>query len=122
MTLEEYRFPHLYQLRKDGDRYADIELLRHFSLSRGLDAATDVSRMSPGHTFTLYGHHRQDLNGRWWVARVTHRGEQPQVLEHEAPDRGMTYAASVRAIPNATRFVPPRSIARIASSAARRPS
>jgi len=106
MTLEEYRFPHLYQLRKDGDRYADIELLRHFSLSRWLDAATDVSRMAPGHTFTLYGHHRQDLNGCWWVARVAHRGEQPQVLEHEAPDRGMTYAASVRAIPDATRFVP----------------
>jgi type VI secretion system secreted protein VgrG len=106
MTLEQYRFPHLYQLRKDGDRYAGIELLRHFSLSRWIDAATDVSRMTPGHAFELRGHHRPDLNGRWWIVRVEHRGEQPQVLEHEAPDRGMTYAASVQAIPHATRFVP----------------
>jgi type VI secretion system secreted protein VgrG len=106
MTLEQYRFPHLYQLRKDGDRYAGIELLRLFSMNRWIDAATDVSRMVPGHTFQLRGHHRPDLNGTWWVVRVEHRGEQPQVLEHEAPDRGMTYAASGQAIPNATRFVP----------------
>lgn len=106
MTLEQYHFPHLYQLQKDGNRYAGIELLRHFSLSHLIEATTDVSRMTPGHTFELYEHPRRDLNIRWWVARVTHRGEQPQVLEHEAPDRGMTYLASLLAIPDTTRFVP----------------
>ena len=106
MTLERYRHPHLYRLRKEGDRYAGIEMLRHFSLSRWIDVRTDASRMLPGHAFELFGHRRPELNVRWWVVRVEHRGEQPQVLEHEAPDRGMTYAAKVMAIPNATRFVP----------------
>ena len=106
MTLERYQHPHLYQLRKDGNRYSDIELQRHISQSRWIDVRTDASRMLPGHAFELFGHRRQELNTRWWVVRVEHRGEQPQVLEHEAPDRGMTYAANVRAIPFTTRFVP----------------
>jgi type VI secretion system secreted protein VgrG len=106
MTLEQYRYPHLYQLRKTGTRYAGIELLRQQSLSLRIDARTDVSRMAPGFTFTMHGHHHPDLNARWWIVRVEQRGEQPQVLEHEAPDRGMTYTAKAMAIPNATRFVP----------------
>jgi type VI secretion system secreted protein VgrG len=106
MNLEQYHSPHLYQLRKDGNRYADLELLRHQSLSWRIDAQTNVSRMVPGFTFELHGHQRRDLNARWWVVRVEQRGEQPQALEHEAPDRGMTYAAKVLAIPNTTRFVP----------------
>ena len=105
-NLELYRYPHLYQLRQDGTRYAGLELLRHQSLCRRIDVQTDDSRMLPGFTFELYEHHRQDLNARWWVVRVEQSGEQPQVLEHEAPDRGMSYAARFMAIPDATRFVP----------------
>jgi type VI secretion system secreted protein VgrG len=93
MTLEQYRYPHLYQLQKEGDRYANIELLRHFSLSRLGRGANRRLAHDPGFTFELHEHHRQELNAKWWVVRVEHRGEQPQVLEHEAPDRGMTYAA-----------------------------
>ncbi|MBE1426003.1 type VI secretion system secreted protein VgrG [Desulfomicrobium macestii] len=106
MMLEQYRYPHLYRQQKEGKRYADIEMLRHMSQSRRIDARTDVSRMIPGFTFELHGHARPDMNSRWWLVRVEHRGEQPQVLEHEAPDRGMTYAAHVQAILNTTRFVP----------------
>jgi type VI secretion system secreted protein VgrG len=106
MTLEEYRYPHLYQLQKEGRHYADIEMLRHLSQSRRIKATTDVSRMVPGFTFELDDHHRQEMNARWWVVRVEHGGEQPQVLEHEAPDRGMTYSARIVAIPDTTRFVP----------------
>jgi type VI secretion system secreted protein VgrG len=106
MNLEQYRYPHLYQLRKDGQRYVDLELMRTFSMSAWVDATTDVSRMTPGYEFELFGHRRPDYNAPWWVVRVEHRGEQPQVLEHEAPDRGMAYAADVRAIPNTTRFIP----------------
>jgi type VI secretion system secreted protein VgrG len=107
MTLERYGYPHLYQLQKDGKRYAGIEMLRHMSMSRYMEAGTDVSRMVPGFTFELFGHDRAELNARWWLVRVEQQGEQPQVLEHEAPDRGMTYAATVLAIPDTTRFVPP---------------
>jgi type VI secretion system secreted protein VgrG len=106
MNLERYRYPHLYQLRKDGQRYVDLELQRTFSMSAWVDVTTDVSRMLPGYEFELFGHRRDDYNAKWWAVRVEHRGEQPQVLEHEAPDRGMMYAAKVRAIPGSTRFIP----------------
>ena len=106
MNLEQYRYPHLYQLQKDGKRYVNLELLRNFSMSAWVDVTTDVSRMTPGYVFELFGHRREDYNAKWWVVRVEHRGEQPQVLEHEAPDRGMMYGANVRAIPNTTRFIP----------------
>ncbi len=106
MTLEQYHYPHLYQLKKEGNRYAGIELLRHFSLSRRVEGTADVSRLVPGHTFELHEHPRPELNATWWAVRVTHRGEQPQVLEHEAPDRGMTYESGFLAIPESTRFVP----------------
>jgi type VI secretion system secreted protein VgrG len=75
-------------------------------MSAWVDVTTDASRMTPGYVFELFGHRRQDYNAKWWAVRVEHRGEQPQVLEHEAPDRGMMYAAKVRAIPNTTRFIP----------------
>ena len=106
MTLERYRYPHLYQLQGEGRRYARLELLRQLSLGLWIEAETDVSRMNPGFVFEMFGHQRPELNARWWVVRVEHRGEQPQVLEHEAPDRGMSYGARLLAIPDSTRFVP----------------
>ena len=93
-------------MQKDGRRYVDLELMRNFSMSVWVDVTTDVSRMTPGYVFELFEHRREDYNAKWWVVRVEHRGEQPQVLEHEAPDRGMMYGANVRAIPNTIRFIP----------------
>jgi type VI secretion system secreted protein VgrG len=47
------------------------------------------------------------VNDGWWVTAVEHTGEQPGVLEHEAPDdRGLEYNARFTAIPHKTRFVP----------------
>jgi len=106
MNLEQYRFPHLYQLRQDGQRYADLQLLRQLSLHQWIDIRSDVSRFAPGYTFSMHEHPRQEVNTAWCILRVEHHGEQPQVLEHEAPDRGMIYVARVQAIPEATRFVP----------------
>jgi type VI secretion system secreted protein VgrG len=47
------------------------------------------------------------LNRVWLISEVSHRGDQPGVLEHESPsDRGMRYNAAFSAIPSETRFVP----------------
>ncbi len=46
-------------------------------------------------------------NRAWWVVKVLHKGEQPQVLRHEAPsERGFHYNASFEAIPDDIRFIP----------------
>jgi type VI secretion system secreted protein VgrG len=106
MRMETYRFPHLYQLRDPGRRYAQIQLLRQLTFSTRIEGESDVSRFTPGFTFGVKYHQRRDVNARWWVTAVEHKGEQPGVLEHEAPDRGLQYNAHFEAIPEMTRFVP----------------
>lgn len=106
MRAETYRSPHLYQTREEGARHAALQLRRQLTFQTCLEAEADVSRFLPGFTFTLFGHERAELNAGWWIAGVAHQGEQPQVLEHEAPDRGMRYASTVTAIPDTVRYVP----------------
>ena len=107
MNLEQYRYPHLYQLRAEGTRYAKLQLLRQLNFSRWIELDSDVSRFLPSYTFTVSSHNRNDINATWWTYSVQHRGEQPGVLEHEAPGgRGLQYHSFVAAIPEMTRYVP----------------
>ena len=103
---ETYRYPVFCTSAKEVRRYAGIQLARQLSLQTSIEAQSDVARFLPGHTFALHGHDREDINAKWWVVSVSCRGEQPQVLGREAPDRGMAYAAGLTAIPETTRFVP----------------
>lgn len=106
-TVQEvYRYPHIYQLQTPGLQYAELQLLRQLTFSKWIEGEADVSRLTPGHLFALSGHGRADVNAKWMLFRVEHYGEQPQVLEHEAPDRGMQYRSKFKAIPETTRFVP----------------
>ena len=106
MRAETYRSPHLYQTREEGARHAALQLRRQLTFQTCLEAEADVSRFLPGFTFVLFGHERAELNAGWWIVGVAHRGEQPQALGREAPDRGMTYASRLTAIPETARFVP----------------
>ncbi len=107
MLLEQYRFPHLYQLRDPGARYVNLQLLRQLTFRRWIEAESDVARFLPSYTFSIHDHPRADVNADWWVTAVRHEGEQPGVLEHEAPDdRGLRYQSTVTAIPDMTRFIP----------------
>ena len=106
VRAETYAYPHIFQTAAEAQRYTGIQLLRQLTFQTWLEAESDVSRFLPGFTFTLYGHESARCNGVWWITGVTHRGEQPQVLEHEAPDRGMSYAATLLAIPEKARYVP----------------
>ena len=106
MDAEIYAYPHIHQTDSEAGRYADIQLLRQLAFQTWLEAESDVSRFLPGFTFSLHGHDLERLNAGWWITGVTHHGEQPQVLEHEAPDRGMLYASAITAIPEDVRYIP----------------
>jgi type VI secretion system secreted protein VgrG len=107
MLLEQYQFPHLYQLQKTGNRYAELQLLRQLTFSSSISLESDVSRFLPTFTFEIYDHPRPETNARWWTISVHHKGEQPGVLQHEAPaERGLYYQSKVTAIPHMTRFIP----------------
>ncbi|UQZ87810.1 type VI secretion system tip protein VgrG [Deltaproteobacteria bacterium Smac51] len=106
LKLETYQYPHLYELKEPGERYSRIQLARQLTFSKVAEGAGDVTRLLPGFSFKVYGHPRPEANGLWWLTEVRHYGEQPQVLEHEAPERGFTYGNSFTAIPFETRFIP----------------
>ncbi|SHN72424.1 type VI secretion system Vgr family protein [Desulfovibrio litoralis] len=107
MELETYQFPHLYQTRTEGDRYVKLQLLRQLTFRQWIECEADISRFLPGFTFTLFSHPRGDVNRKWWVVSVHHKGEQPGVLEGESPEgRGLWYQSSITAIPDDVCFVP----------------
>ena len=107
MLLEQYQYPHQYDLVKPGERYAKLHLLRQLTFGRKIVCASDVARFLPGYTFMINSHKRDDVNTGWWVTKVHHEGEQPGVLEHEAPEYAVrSYKSTVTAIPEMTRYVP----------------
>ena len=107
MLLEQYAYPHLYQLRQPGERYVKLRMLRQLTFRQWIECSSDVARFLPSYTFSMHDHPREALNAGWWVVSVRHEGQQPGVLEHEAPDgRGLHYASRVTAIPEMTRFIP----------------
>ncbi|MDR0323329.1 MAG: type VI secretion system tip protein VgrG, partial [Treponema sp.] len=106
MELEIYRYPHLYQLKKPGETYAEIQAKRQVVRNKWIECQSDASRFLPSYVFSIHDHPKKDINDKWWVVSVSHSGDQPGVLEHEAPDRGLSYQSSVVAIPEKTRFIP----------------
>ena len=82
-------------------------MLRQLTFRQWIECSSDVARFLPSYTFSMHDHPREALNAGWWVVSVRHEGQQPGVLEHEAPDgRGLRYASRVTAIPEMTRFIP----------------
>lgn len=107
MLLEQYNYPHLYQLQTPGARYAELQLLRQLTFREWIEIESDASRFLPGYSFSIDGHPREDVNSDWQVVSVHHEGKQPGAVEHEGPDeRGLYYKSSVTAIPKMTRFIP----------------
>jgi type VI secretion system secreted protein VgrG len=115
MKLEQYRYPHLHTTPEKsgqepgtwGSRYADVQLLRQTTFARWVEGETDAAGLLPSYVFMAQQHPNPLANAQWWVVRTEHHGEQPGVLQHEAPSgRGLDYRAQFMAIPAETRFVP----------------
>ena len=107
MWLEQYKYPHIYQSRKQGNHYAEIHLQRQLCRQSLINLQSNAVRFLPGFTFGIHGHPRNTVNSGWWVISVRQEGKQPGVLEHEAPnERGAEYSATVTALPELVRFIP----------------
>ena len=106
--LEEYKYPHLYELvRPEGDRYVRLELLRHLVFREWIDVKAKISRFVPSYVYSIHDHPRSSINRKWWVVSAKHIGKQPGVLEHIAPtERGLEYNCEIVSIPDTTRFIP----------------
>jgi type VI secretion system secreted protein VgrG len=67
--------------------YAGLQAKRHVVFNKWIECNSDDVRFLPSHTFSIHDHKRSDVNGKCWIVSVSQQGEQPGVLEHEAPDR-----------------------------------
>ncbi|WP_276204242.1 contractile injection system protein, VgrG/Pvc8 family, partial [Photorhabdus namnaonensis] len=81
----------------DFTRYR-LEALRNNALTG--DGESNAATMQPGVLFTLTHHPRPDLNRRWQLVGVTHRGSQPQALEQTAGESGTTLSNDFTFIPD----------------------
>lgn len=99
VDLEVYDYPGEYQnpgrgSPAKGGTLASLRLQAWQAARTTASGESTCKRLLPGHLFTLYEHSRAELNARYLVTRVVHHGQQPQVLEEEAPSGGSGYSNS----------------------------
>ncbi len=109
---EIYEYPGSYQQAGTGgpDRGGQQAKLRlqalQASARRGFGASNSTA-LHAGLDFELTGHPRAGVDGKYRVLRLSHRGEQPQVLD-EATDREPTYTNDFECIDRETPYRAPR--------------
>jgi type VI secretion system secreted protein VgrG len=81
---EVYEYPGSYQDRQWGEKQAKLRLEALQATRRRGFGTSDSPRLVPGFTFKLTGHPRDGVDGEYRLLAVTHRGEQPQVLDEDA--------------------------------------
>jgi len=87
--LEVYSYPGDYQDPSTGGPHQGQSLARlrleGQQASRRWGAGeSDCPRLTAGHTFSLVGHPRHELDGAYRLTHVSHQGNQPQVLDQDA--------------------------------------
>ncbi len=112
-VLEVYDFPGEYQDNggSNPDRGPGLARIRldALQMSRRLtEGHSDSPRLTAGHRFTLENHPRANVDGELRLLTVTHRGEQPQSLEQDAPAKSFEYDNSFVAMSQKQPYRPPR--------------
>jgi type VI secretion system secreted protein VgrG len=95
--------------RRARIRLEEAAMLRHHAKGHG-----SCPRLTAGHFFTLTEHDRPELDGKYLLVQVRHRGQQPQVLgEHSADGHGSVYGNDLVAVPAGIAFRPPRKCSKV---------
>ncbi|MBZ5710477.1 type VI secretion system Vgr family protein [Nannocystis pusilla] len=87
--LEVYTYPGEYQDPgragpHQGQTLAKLRLEAHEAHRRVGSATSDSPRLTAGHTLSLVGHPRMELDASYRILHVKHTGQQPQALEQDA--------------------------------------
>ncbi len=115
--LEVYTYPGDYQdpgrgAPHKGLTIAQNRLEAHQVSRRSGGGASDSPRLTAGHTFTLSGHPRSDLDAEYRILAVYHAGRQPQSLEQDASGSAFDYSnhftVNERAVPYRPPLMTPR--------------
>lgn len=109
---EIYEYPGSYQEAgtggpERGGQQAKLRLQALQASARRGFGASNTAALRPGFDFTLSGHPRAGIDGKYRVLRVTHRGEQPQVLD-ERTDKDPAYSNDFECMDVKTPYRAPR--------------
>jgi type VI secretion system secreted protein VgrG len=106
--LEIYDYPGEYLEQDRGKKLADIRLQEAVTFTDSADANSVCPRLTPGFTFKLADHERENFNQEYLLLEVMHNGSQPQVLEEHAGTGGASYSNQFLCIPASVTFRPVR--------------
>lgn len=106
-NLECYDYPGEFIDEQRGGKLAICRLEEARVRINTAEGKSDCPRLIPGFTFKLAGQDTAVLKKEYLLTKVTHTGEQPQVLEEtSATDQGFSYSNQFSAIPSETVFRP----------------
>src|SRR5690554_1613258 len=106
--LEHYAWPGDYNDLDQGLRRTQDLLAAHQVNQHQAHGESVISQLVAGTSFCLTLHPNPTLNRDWLLLSVHHQGEQPQVLEEEAPDQqGSSYSNQFQAMPADLPYRPP---------------
>ena len=100
--FEVFDYPGEYKVQGDGERYAKLRIEAEEAAGVAVTGSSDCAEFSPGYTFELQKHYRQDFNQKYLLTGVDH-----QIVE--GVSRGSvesTYRNSFTCIPNSVQFRP----------------
>ncbi|BBB24993.1 type VI secretion system Vgr family protein [Amphritea japonica] len=106
IPLEVYNYPGRFMDTRQGANNATILLESLNSYRQSAKGQSDVNRMTPGYSFELTGHDRDELNAEYLIARVEHECSQPQVLEAGSTTEGSQYSNKYLCTPFTVPFRP----------------
>jgi len=91
-----------------GRRRAKTQFEEAARLGRHAKGRSNCAYLVPGHTFKLAAHDRQELNGKYMLVQIRHKGEQPQVLQEFAGGgEGPSYNNNFTTISASVTYRPP---------------
>jgi type VI secretion system secreted protein VgrG len=106
-ALAAFDYPGLYDLPEQGRRLARVRLEAVIQERDKAEGQSVVTRFTPCRTFTLGGAEADTFAGEYLLTGLTHRGEQPAVLD-ERSDSALAslYLNEFEAVPAATSVRP----------------
>jgi type VI secretion system secreted protein VgrG len=110
--LEVYDYPGEYRIARGAEpdrgegivknRLEELQATRRSGAGKG-----DCMRLAAGFTFSLVGHPRDEINREYTLLTVRLRGNQPQVLDHDAVG-GFMFESRFTCIEREVPYRPPR--------------
>lgn len=106
---EVYDYPGQFDTTEEGKRLAKIRLEESLVYKFNAQGDSTCPRFSPGATFHLTDHDILSLNQAYLIYEVTHKGDQPQVLQESATsESGTRYTNQFHAVPSDITYRPQR--------------